>query len=67
MNQPQFICFAILDKNNELLLEKDAFAGLSLTVEATVEMLNSTTNLRQDERAPYKPIALYFDHNLEQA
>lgn len=66
MTKPQFICYAILDKNGELLLEKYASYGPSATVEATVEILNSTTNLNNDERAPYKAVALYYDHNLEQ-
>ena len=59
----KFICYALLDKNGDLFIHDDAFTNMLAIAEATAETLNSTANLRDDIRMPYKPVALYFQED----
>ena len=61
MTNHKFICYGLLDKNGELLIHDDAFTNMLVIAEATAETLNSTANLRDDNRTPYKPVALYYE------
>lgn len=59
----KFISYALLDKNGDLLIHDDAFTNMLAIAEATAETLNSTANLRDDNRTPYKPVALYYEED----
>jgi hypothetical protein len=66
MNDHQYLCYGIIDKNNELLLEKDAFSGLAATAESMTEILNNTQNLRDDHRGPYTTVTLYYSKTIKE-
>lgn len=61
MKKHEFICYGLTDKNNQLLIEQEAFTGLEETAQATAEILNSTRNLSDDQRAPYRPVKIYIE------
>ena len=61
MKKHEFICYGLADKDNQLLIEKDAFTGLAETAQATAEILNSIRNLSDDQRAPYQPVKIYIE------
>jgi hypothetical protein len=61
MTQPVFKCYGVVDKDDELFLEKDSFSDLASTAVGTAEMLNITARLTgNDERAPYQPVEIYI-------
>lgn len=57
----EFTCYGLVDKDHQLLIEQEAFTGLAETARATAELLNSTQNLRNDQRAPYQSVRIYIE------
>lgn len=61
MTQPEFKCYGIIDKNNELLIEKDTFPSFASAAVGCAELLNITARLTgQDKRAPYQAVEIHI-------
>lgn len=59
MKKPEFNCYGIVNKNNEIVTEKAAFSGIQMIAKETADMLNRSQHESDMESAPYQPVEIF--------
>lgn len=57
----EFFGYGIVDKNDIPLIADGSISVIESAVHEVVEIMNVTSNLNADERAPYRVVKLSFE------